>query len=171
VRRGAVLAGLAACAFTGASAAERARPTAAALVEAARSAPLKLIDALQVYCDGETRIDDWLKALTKGQARAIQWSGGACNLTDDQNPLDAKSWPYCADAAITLNDPKSSDDKPVVEIYLETPVKGRPGAVYAFRAMMLTPEGGDYARSRKDFETDWKERFPPPAGASGCEEP
>jgi hypothetical protein len=163
-----VLAALAICA---ANAAERAEPTASALVEAARHAPLRLIDALQVYCDGETRIEDWLKALTRGQARSIEWSGGECKLTDDQNPLDAKSWPYCAEATITLNHPKSKDDQPVVEIYLEQPVKGRPGAAYALRAMMLTPDGGDYARSRKDFEADWRARFPPTEGVAGCADP
>jgi hypothetical protein len=136
----------------------------AMLIAAAKAAPLKQIDALETYCDGETSIGDWLKALTAGEARRIAWTAGRCGLVNDLNPNDAGG-DYCAQATLTLNHPKNRRDRPEIEIYLEDPKGGKPGAVYAFRAMFDGAGGPDYIRFRMDFESEWRERFknaPPP---------
>ena len=136
----------------------------AAMIATARSAPLRLIDALETYCDGETRIGAWLKALTAGEARQIGWTAGRCELVNDLNPLDAGG-SYCVQATLTLTHPKNRGDRPEIEIYLEDPKGGRPGPAYAFRAMFDSNDGADYIRFRKDFETEWRDRFkdaPPP---------
>jgi len=143
----------------------------AALIAAARGATLRDIGAGEETCDAATRIDVWLKALVGAQAAAVRWSGGPCALVDPNDPSDAHSWPYCADAAISLRHPKDKNDAPLVEIYLEAPHGGRPGKAYAFRAIMLTKDGGDLSRARQEFEADWRARFPPGPGApKPCEE-
>jgi hypothetical protein len=93
-------------------------------------------------------------------------------LVNDMRPgIDASSWPYCAQATITLVHPKDRGDRPLVEIYLEKPSHGRPGAAYAFRSLMMTrDDGDDYGRFRKDFEALWDERFPPGPGAHRCKD-
>lgn len=130
----------------------------AALIAAAEAAPLRLIDALETYCDGETSVGAWLKALTAGEARRIDWTAGRCELVNDLNPLDAGGR-YCAQATLTLAHPKNRRDKPEIEIYLEDPKGGTPGAAYAFRAMFDSADGPDYVRFRKDFEAAWRGRF------------
>jgi hypothetical protein len=144
----------------------------AALANAGRQATLKSIDYGTNYCDGASTVEAWLKALVGPQARSITWSGGQCVLVNDMRPgIDASSWPYCAQATITLLHPKDRSDKPLVEIYLEKPVHGRPGAAYAFRSLMTTrDDGDDYGRFRKDFEALWDERFPPGPGARRCKD-
>jgi len=134
----------------------------AALAAAGRSATLKMIDYGSEYCDGDVTVEEWLKALVGKQARAIAWSGGQCVLVNDMRPgIDASSWPYCAQATVTLVHPLNKDDTPVVEIYFEKPDGGRPGAAYAFRGALETRDGDpDYIRFRKDFEAGWNERFP-----------
>jgi hypothetical protein len=134
------------------------RIPAAALIAAAKGAPLKLIDGLQVYCDADAPIGGWLKALTVGQARSIAWSAGSCQLANAMNPIDSGG-DYCAQATIRLRHPKDRGDRPLVEIYLEDPRHGRPGAVYAFRADFDGSDGPDYLRFRKDFESEWRDRF------------
>src|SRR5580704_6910324 len=89
----------------------------AAMLAAAKTAPLKLIDALETYCDSDTSIADWLTQLTAGEVRSIEWTTGACSLVNAQNPLDAGG-DYCVDATIHLKHPKARDDVPVIEIYL-----------------------------------------------------
>jgi hypothetical protein len=136
----------------------------AMLIAAAKAAPLKQIDALETYCDGETLIGDWLKALTAGEARRIAWTAGRCELVNKLNPLD-EGGGYCAQATLTLIHPKNRRDRPELEIYLEDPKGGKPGAAYAFRAMFDGADGPDYIRFRIDFESAWRERFkdaPPP---------
>ena len=65
--------------------------------------------------------------------------------------------------------PRIVSDSPLIEIYFEKPVQGRPGAAYAFRSLMTTRDDGpDYGRFRKDFEALWDERFPPAPGAQRC---
>jgi hypothetical protein len=136
-----------------------------ALLSAAKSAPLRLIDALETYCDGETPIGEWLRQLTVGKARRIDWTAGPCELVDTINPLDAGG-SYCVQATISLAHPKDRHDTPEIEIYLQDPKRGKPGAVYAFRASFDGVDGPDYIRFRKDFEDEWRERFtdtqPPP---------
>ena len=144
----------------------------AALANAGRQATLKMIDYGSTYCDGASTVEAWLKALVGPQARSITWSGGQCVLVNDMRPgIDASSWPYCAQATITLVHPKDRGDRPLVEIYLEKPSHGRPGAAYAFRSLMMTrDDGDDYGRFRKDFEALWDERFPPGPGAQRCKD-
>ena len=142
---------------------------AAALIAAAKASPLRLIDALETYCDGKLRIDDWLRALTASEARDIAWTAGKCELVNDLNPLDAGG-SYCVQATLTLAHPKNRRDRPEIEIYLEDPKGGRPGAAYAFRASFDSNDGPDYIRFRKDFESEWRDRFKraPPAA---CQDP
>ena len=137
----------------------------ARLIAAAKAAPLKQIDSLETYCDTDTPIVDWLRRLTGGQARRIDWTAGRCDLVNNLNPLDGGG-SYCVQATITLRHPKNRHDQPEVEIYLEDPRGRKPGEVYAFRASFDGLDGPDYIRFRKDFDTEWRGRFkdtPPPA--------
>jgi hypothetical protein len=134
------------------------------LIAEAKTAPLKLIDALETYCDTDTPIADWLTRLTARETRSIAWTAGKCELVNDLNPLDAGG-NYCVQATLRLRRPKSSEDAPEIEIYIDDPKAGKPGPVYAFRAMFDSPDGPDYIRFRKDFEAEWRDRFqdtPPP---------
>jgi hypothetical protein len=136
----------------------------AALIAAAKAAPLRLIDALETYCDGETSIGAWLKALTAPEVRGVAWSAGRCELVNKLNPLD-EGGGACAQATLTLRRPKDRHDRPEIEIYLDDPKGGKPGEAFAFRAMFDSNDGPDYIRFRKDFETEWRDRFkdaPPP---------
>jgi hypothetical protein len=136
----------------------------AALIAAAKSAPLKLIDPDGGACDGETPIAEWLRDLTRAQARLTAWTAGKCELVNDLNPID-RGGRFCVQATLTLKHPKTRTDTPEVEIYLESPKAGRPGAVYAFRAVFESVDGPDYIRFRRDFEAEWRARFkdaPPP---------
>jgi hypothetical protein len=134
------------------------------LIAEAKAAPLKLIDALETYCDTDTPIGVWLTQLTAHEVRSIAWTAGKCELVNNLNPLD-DGGDYCAQATLRLRRPKSRDDTPVIEIYIDDPKAGKPGPVYAFRAMFDSVDGPDYIRFRKDFETEWRGRFkaaPPP---------
>jgi hypothetical protein len=144
----------------------------AALAAAGRHATLKMIDYGRQLCDGETTVEEWLKALVGKQARSISWSGGRCVLVNDMRPgFDASSWPYCAQATVTLLRPKGKNDTPLIEIYFEKPQQGRPGAAYAFRGTMVPRDGGpEYIRFRKDFEAMWNERFPPGPETARCQD-
>lgn len=142
-----------------------------ALEFAGRHATLRTIDYGEDHCDGEVTVDAWLKALVGAQARAIRWTGGQCELAGTPSPIDAASWPFCAQATIILVHPKAKNDRPFIEIYLEKPVHGRPGAAYAFRSAMMTRDDGpDLERSRKDFESEWDERYPPSNGTTRCQD-
>jgi hypothetical protein len=153
------------------SAAVVAQVSNSALEFAGRHATLKAIDHGEEHCDGEVTVDAWLKALVGAQARAIRWTGGQCELVGTPNPIDAASWPYCAQATIILMHPKAKNDRPFIEIYLEKPAQGRPGAAYAFRSAMMTRDDGpDLERSRKDFESGWDDRYPPSNNATRCQD-
>jgi hypothetical protein len=130
----------------------------AALIAAARTAPVKLISAGDETCDGDTSITQWLQDLTWPQTRKVVWTAGACDLVNDLNPLDAGGR-FCVQAILTLKHPKEKADTPEIEIYLEDPKAGRPGAVYAFRAMFDSADGPDTIRLRHDFEAEWRDRF------------
>ena len=133
-----------------------------ALVTAGRQAIVKLIDYGEDRCDGDMTVEAWLATLVAKEARSITWTGGKCVLVSDMRPgIDASSWPYCAQATITLLRPKNRKDTPIVEIYFEKPVQGRPGKAYAFRGSMESRDDGpEYIRFRRDFEAMWEERFP-----------
>jgi hypothetical protein len=146
--------------------------TSTALVTAARQTPVKMIDYGEDRCDGDTTVEAWLSSLVAKEARTITWTGGKCVLVNDMRPgIDASSWPYCAQATVTLNKPKNRKDQPIVEIYFEKPDKGRPGKAYAFRGVMETRDDGpDYIRFRRDFEAVWDERFPTPSAQPRCKD-
>src|SRR5215813_4343596 len=106
----------------------------AALAAAGRQAALEMIDYGSLYCDGAMTVEAWLNALVGKQARSISWTGGQCVLVHNMRPgFDASSWPYCAQATVTLVHPRGKDDTPLIEIYFEKPDHGHPGAAYAFR--------------------------------------
>jgi hypothetical protein len=151
-------------------AAAQVEPSKAALATAGRQATLKLIDYGNDYCDGDTTVEEWLRTLVGRQGLNITWSGSRCVLVNDLRPgIDASSWPYCAQATVTLVHPKNKDDTPIIEIYFEKPVQGRPGVAYAFRGVMETRDDGpDYIRFRKDFEAVWDERFPSEPRTERC---
>jgi hypothetical protein len=135
-----------------------------ALVAAAKATPLSLIDYDQVLCRNDRTVAAWLKELTAGDARAIVWTGGACQLADTIMPGDAGS-DWCAQATILLNHPNNRADKPIVEIYFDKPTHGRPSPAYAFRAVI---EEDGLLRFRQDFETSWIVRFPRNAAVIAC---
>jgi hypothetical protein len=130
----------------------------AAMIAAAKAAPLKLIDPVEVYCDTDTPVADWLKQLTGPEVLRVAWTAGRCELVNDINPLDAGG-SYCVQATLTLKHPKNRGDAPELEIYLDDPKGGKPGPAYAFRAMFDSNDGPDYIRFRKDFESEWRDRF------------
>jgi hypothetical protein len=135
-----------------------------ALIAAAKATPLKLIDYNENLCRNDRTVAAWLKELTAGDARAIVWTGGGCELSNTLNGIDAGS-DWCAQATILLKHPKDRSDKPMVEIYFDTPTHGRPSPAYAFRG--ITEDGG-LQRFRQDFESDWLARFPANAKAIQC---
>ena len=144
----------------------------AALATAGRQATLDQIDYGSHYCDGATTVEEWLKALVDKQARGISWSGGQCVLVTNMRPgFDASSWPYCAQATVTLVHPKDNNDTPIIEIYFEKPDHGRPGVAYAFRGTMMSRDDGpDYIRFRKEFQAAWDECFPPGPATTRCKD-
>lgn len=131
------------------------------LAEAGKRTPVRDIDYDQDRCDTRS-VDQWLRALAGANARAIAWTGGSCRLVGPG--IDSGSR-WCAQATVTLADPKSPRDRPVIEVFFEEPVHGRPGVAYAFRGGMQAADGEDLTRFRKDFEADWTSRFPAPPGA------
>ena len=135
------------------------RFTKAVLIAAAKTSPLKLVDNLATWCDGDTTVADWLTALTRRQARSIAWTAGDCELVNPQNPLDSGGG-VCVQATITLEHPKNRADMPEIEIYLDDPQQGRPGPAFAFRSMFDTVDGPDYERERRAFDDQWRQRFP-----------
>jgi hypothetical protein len=143
----------------------------AALAQAGRRSTLKAIDYGRDYCDGGTTVAAWLEALVGKEARAIRWTGGKCQIVSDQGPLDVASWRWCAQATVSLVHPRNRSDTPMIEIFFEKPVRGHPGAAYAFRGVMMTrDDGDDISRFRKDFEAEWRDRFPVTPDAAGCED-
>jgi hypothetical protein len=133
----------------------------ARLVEAAKTAPLTAVDYDNDRCDPRT-VEQWLTDLTAKDARAITWTGGPCRLVGFG--IDSGSR-WCAQATVTLAQPQSKTDRPIIEIFFEQPTKGVPGKPYAFRAAMLASDGDDTMRFRNEFESVWLSRFPGAADA------
>ena len=128
----------------------------AALAEAAKHAMLSEIDYGRELCDGDRDIETWLKDVVGETAAKVQWSGGACELTNDLNPLDAGS-DWCGGATIV---PKGHAKEPAaIEIYFEKPVNGKPGKAYAFRAVNYDVDGLDYKRDFLDFEYGYRQKY------------
>jgi hypothetical protein len=135
----------------------------AALVAAAKATPLKLIDYDEVLCRNDRTVEAWLKELTAGDAKAIVWTGGPCELVGPDGIDTGSDW--CAQAAILLKHPRNRQDRPMVEIYFDTPTHGRPSPAYAFRGML---DDVGLVRFRADFESAWLERFPANASRINC---
>lgn len=138
----------------------------AALAEAARTARLADFDWNDEQCRRERTVEQWLAELGRDVVASVEWYGGACRLTNDVNPLDGGS-DWCGGAEIRLKGPLSADDVPTIEVYFERPVDGRVAAPYAFRGLLLTPDGEDYTRFSAHFEFGWESRFP--GSVEGCE--
>ena len=138
----------------------------AALAEAARSARLADFDWNEEQCRRERTMEAWLAELGRDRVASVDWYGGACRLVNDVNPLDGGS-DWCGGAEIRLKTPLSADDVPMIEVYFERPVDGRVAAPYAFRGLLLTPDGEDYTRFSAHFEYGWESRFP--GSVEGCE--
>jgi hypothetical protein len=104
-------------------------------------------------CPDERTVAQWLNAVHGTSARSVRWTGGACHLINERNPLDAGS-PWCADAEIL---PRRGKLKATIEIYFEKPVNGRPGEPYAFRSLtLLLKNEMNYGRSPAEFAGDWR---------------
>jgi hypothetical protein len=101
-------------------------------------------------------VETWPQSLVGRDARGITWSGGDCQLVNHMRPgFDASSLPWCARAMVTLVHPRSRDNNPMIETYLEKPVHGWPNSAYASRSLTMTRDDGpDY------------ERFPPAAACT-----
>jgi len=70
-----------------------------ALAEAAKRAMLSEIDYGHELCDGDRDIETWLNDVVGETAAKVEWRGGACELTNELNPLDAGST-WCGGATI-----------------------------------------------------------------------
>jgi hypothetical protein len=138
-----------------------ARPSArgvseAALAEAAKRAMLSEIDYGRELCDGDRDIETWLKDVVGETGAKVEWRGGACELTNELNPLDAGS-DWCGGATII---PKGHPKEPAaIEIYFEKPVGGKPGKAYAIRAVNYDVDGLDYKRDFLDFEYGYRQKY------------
>ena len=128
----------------------------AALAEAAKRAMLSEIDYGRELCDGDRDIETWLKDVVGETAAKVEWRGGACELTNELNPLDAGS-DWCGGATII---PKGHAKEPAaIEIYFEKPVNGKPGKAYAIRAVNYDVDGLDYKRDFLDFEYGYRQKY------------
>lgn len=132
-----------------------------ALIAQARITPVAAVDYDQERCDQRT-VEQWLAALTAPYARKIVWTAGPCRIVGPG--IDTGS-DWCAQATVILDKPLDRRDRPMIEVFFETPEGGRPGVAYAFRGQMRAADGDDMSRFRKDFEADWTSRFPAPSGA------
>jgi hypothetical protein len=157
-----LLAGLAFASAAGAGQKSKgAKPAArgvsdAALAEAAKRAMLSEIDYGRELCDGDRDIETWLKDVVGETAAKVEWRGGACELTNELNPLDAGS-DWCGGATII---PKGHAKEPAaIEIYFEKPVNGKTGKAYAIRAVNYDVDGLDYKRDFLDFEYGYRQKY------------
>jgi hypothetical protein len=147
---------LAAALAAAAVAAHKPPSLTARTIAAAKAAPVRAIDYDQDRCDART-VAQWLAALTRPQARAVDWTAGRCQLV---GPGIDQGSDWCVQATVRLAHPKGRDDQPMIEVFFEDPVRGRPGKAYAFRGVMQAPDGVDISRFRNEFEYDWTSRFP-----------
>jgi hypothetical protein len=128
----------------------------AALIAAAKKAMLSEIDYGRELCDGDRDVETWLKDVTGETAARVEWRGGACELTNELNPLDAGS-DWCGGATIV---PKGHPKEPAeIEIYFEKPVAGKPGKPYAFRGVNYDVDGVDYKRDWPSFEYGYRQKY------------
>ena len=128
----------------------------AALIAAAKAAMLSEIDYGRELCDGDRNVETWLNDVVGETAATIEWRGGACELTNDLNPLDAGS-DWCGGATIV---PKGHAKEPAaIEVYFEKPVNGKPGKAYAFRGVNYDVDGLDYKRDWPSFEYGYRQKY------------
>ena len=132
--------------------------TPAALIAAAKAAMLSDINYGRELCDGDRDVETWLKDVVGETAATVEWRGGACELTNDLNPLDAGS-DWCGGATVV---PKGHPKEPAaIEVYFEKPVNGKPGKPYAFRAVNYDVDGLDYKRDFLDFDYAYRQKYVP----------
>lgn len=126
------------------------------LAAAAKAAMLSEINYDRPLCDEDRSVETWLKDVVGDSAVSIEWRGGACELTNDLNPLDAGS-DWCGGATVI---PKGHAKEPaVIEVYFEKPVHGKPGRAYAFRAVNYDVDGLDYKRDWPSFEYGYRQKY------------
>jgi hypothetical protein len=155
---------LAGCVIVGGDAAAAQKPakkaapgvSSAALIAAAKSAMLSEIDYGRELCDGDRDVETWLRDVVGETAAKVEWRGGACELTNDLNPLDAGS-DWCGGATVI---PKGHPKEPAaIEVYFEKPVNGKPGKAYAFRGVNYDVDGLDYKRDWPSFEYGYRQKY------------
>jgi len=152
--------------FSAASAAREIAPEV--LIAAAKRATLSQIDYTRSDCHDDRSVEAWLTSVAGKSARSIKWAGGACELVNKDNPIDAGTG-WCARAEIA---PKRGGDSAKIEVFFEAPKQGRPGAPFAFRAIVKAKDGWDYMRDTSAFAANWREAYapeePPPAPYKDC---
>jgi hypothetical protein len=131
------------------------RVSPAALIAAAKAATLARVDYSREACRETPQVGLWLETVVRSAAKTITWSGGRCRLINEHNPLDAGTR-WCAQAEIK---PKRGGEPATIEVYFEAPRRGRPGAAFAFRAVVHTKDGWDYMRETRAFEDNWRETY------------
>jgi hypothetical protein len=130
--------------------------SSAALIAAAKSAMLSEVNYGRELCDGDRDMETWLKDVVGETAASVEWRGGACELTNELNPLDAGS-DWCGGALVI---PKGHPKEPaVIEIYFEKPAAGKPGKAYAFRGVNYDVDGLDYKRDWPSFEYGYRQKY------------
>lgn len=128
----------------------------AALAAGARSARIADVDYAREQCGDDRSVEAWLDDAVGDTAARITWRGGACELANEDNPLDSGS-AWCGGATIV---PKADPKHPAqIEVYFEKPVDGKPGKAYAFRAINHDVDGLDYKRDTRSFEIGYGQRF------------
>ena len=63
------------------------------LVAAAKRATLSQIDYTRRDCDDDRRVEVWLAQIVGRNVKSIKWAGGACQLANTHNPIDAGAAP------------------------------------------------------------------------------
>ncbi len=140
------------------TAAAAGKPSAAALISAAKAAKLTEIDSGRTECGDTRNVAEWLKQTIVPTARRIAWTAGRCLLVIPENPIDGGG-NWCAQAEIQ---PKKGHKRATIEIYFEEPVNGKPGVPYAFRAETDLRDGdSDYSRDTVSFEYNWRQAHEP----------
>ena len=128
----------------------------AALIAAAKSAMLSDISYGQSICGNDRTVEAWLNDVVGDTAEKIKWRGGACELTNDVNPMDGGS-DWCGGATIW---PKGHPKEPAdIEIYFDKPTNGKPSKAYAFRGGNYDVDGFDYKRDWRSFEYGYRQKY------------
>ena len=140
-------------------------PDALRVIAAAKAAPLKQIDALETYCDGETSIGDWLNALTAGEARRIAWTAGRCELVNNLNPLDTGGELLRAGDPDAQASPRTGATGPRSRSTWKTPRTGNRARSTPSARRSTATTAPTTSASAWTSRSEWRDRFkdaPPP---------